>query len=124
MDPDIINKRQYYSGHYQVFGLNIQAICDAKLRFIYFAIAAPGRTNDARAVQKCTLLQQWLDSLQDTGYFLVGDNAYVLRDELLIPFSGNNVPERERAFNVFLSQLRIRIETAFGRLTTKWRIFR
>ena len=32
--------------------------------------------------------------------------------------------ETQRTFNYFLSQLRIRIEMAFGRMTTKWRILR
>lgn len=124
IDTDIINKRDYFSGHYQKFGLNVQAMCDARLRFIYFAVAAPGKTNDSRAVLKCESLCRWLDSLEDTDHYIVGDNAYVLRDECLIPFSGNSVSEVNRTYNFFLSQLRIRIEMAFGRLTTKWRIFR
>ena len=124
IDRDITDKRSYYSGHYQKFGLNVQAICDARLRFIYFAVAAPGRTNDARAILKCNRLCEWLDTLGDGKYFIVGDNAYVLADHLLIPFSGKSIPEINRTYNYFLSQLRIRIEMAFGRLTTKWRIFR
>ena len=32
--------------------------------------------------------------------------------------------EYHRAYNFYLSQLRIRIEMAFGRLTTKWRKLR
>lgn len=124
IDPDIQNKRDYYSGHYQTFGLNIQAICDDKLHFLYFAVAAPGMTNDARAILKCVKLSRWIKSLEHTPYFLIGDNAYVLSDQLLIPFSGSNMTENQRTYNYFLSQLRIRIEMAFGRLTTKWRILR
>ena len=125
IDSDIIDKRSYFSGHYQRFGLNIQAICDSRLRFIYFAVAAPGRTNDARAFLKCHELRKWIDNvLSSTKYYFVGDNAYVLCDELLIPYSGTHIPEIERTYNFFLSQMRIRIEMAFGRLTTKWRIFR
>lgn len=122
---DVTNQRDYFSGHYQCFGLNIQAICDHKLRFIFFAVTSPGKTGDARAFNKCIKLGRWIDAkLKNTGFFLVGDNAYVLRDELLIPFSGSSITEVQRTYNFFLSQLRIRIEMAFGRLTTKWRIFR
>ena len=32
--------------------------------------------------------------------------------------------EDQRTYNFFLSQMRIMIECAFGRLTTKWRVFR
>lgn len=54
---------------------------------------------------------------------LVDDNAYVLSDQLLIPYSGNHLTESERTYNYYLSQMRIRIEMVFGQLTTKWRIF-
>ena len=125
IDKDINNNRDYFSGHYQCFGLNIQAICDHKMRFIYFGVAAPGKTGDARAFNKCVKLGRWMEKhLKNSPFFFVGDNAYVLSDELLIPFSGNSMTEAQRTYNFFLSQLRIRIEMAFGRLTTKWRIFR
>ena len=124
-DDVIANKRDYFSGHYQCFGLNVQAICDHRLRFIYFSVAAPGKTGDARAFNKCVKLNKWVDKfLKGSPYFFVGDNAYVLCDELLITYSGRNMTEAQRTYNYFLSQMRIRIEMAFGRLTTKWRIFR
>lgn len=124
IDRDITNKRAYYSGHYSRFGLNVQAVCDARLRFIYFAVAAPGGTNDARAIRRCHLFNEWIEKIKGKGYFIVGDNAYVLSDETLIPFSGRALTDHQRTYNFFLSQLRICIELAFGRLTTKWRIFR
>ena len=44
---------------------------------------------------------------------------------MIIPFSGSQKhDEYKRSYNFYLSQQRIRIEMAFGRLTTKWRIFR
>ena len=44
---DVSNPSDYFSGHYQRFGYNVQAACDANLRFIYFTVAGPGKTNDA-----------------------------------------------------------------------------
>ena len=115
---------KYHSGHYQRYGINVQAVSDSEGRLYYVALAAPGRTNDARAFDKCTTLRQWLDQLPD-AYFLLGDNAYPLSDDLLIPFSGSlrDLPLND-AYNFYLSQLRIRVEQAFGFLTNKWRIFR
>mmetsp|Transcript_6245 Transcript_6245/g.12916 ORF Transcript_6245/g.12916 Transcript_6245/m.12916 type:complete len:426 (-) Transcript_6245:105-1382(-) len=114
----------YFSGHYMRFGLNVQAICDANLRFIYFGVAAPGRTNDNKGFRRCEKLCRWMDTLPE-GHFLIGDNAYTLSDKMLVPFSGVAARrENNRTYNFYLSQLRIRIEMAFGRLTTKWRIFR
>jgi hypothetical protein len=121
---DVDNPGDYFSGHYQRFGLNVQAACDANLIFIYVSVAAPGRTNDQRAFKRLTRLNRWLQSLA-SGFFFGGDNAYPLLNNLLIPFSGSQAHDpSKRSFNFLLSQLRIRIEMAFGRLSTKWRIFR
>jgi hypothetical protein len=43
--------RAYYSGHYQSYGLNCQAMCDASLQFHLFTVIAPGQTNDAIFLQ-------------------------------------------------------------------------
>jgi len=122
--PSVRNALDYRSGHYQRYGLNIQAMCDANLRFLYFGVVAPGKTNDLRAFNRCLELRQWLQSLPEE-YFIIGDNAYQLSNKVLIPFSGSEKHQTyKRTYNFYLSQLRIRIEMAFGRLTTKWRIFR
>jgi hypothetical protein len=122
--PDICNQRDYFSGHYQIFGVNVQAICDAHLSFLYLSVAGPGGMNDIRAIGKCTELVRFIEAMPEQ-YFLLGDNAYALSEKILIPFSGaqKKVVEND-AYNYYLSQLRIRIEQAFGLLTTKWRIFR
>lgn len=35
---DFDNPRSYYSDHYECFGVNLEAACDAKLRFIYIGL--------------------------------------------------------------------------------------
>jgi hypothetical protein len=52
--------RSYYSGHYQSYGLNCQAMCDSRLRFLLFTVIAPGQTNDAVAYEE-TGLHEILD---------------------------------------------------------------
>jgi hypothetical protein len=42
--PRVVNPRAFYSGHYCSMGLNVQAVCDARLRFTYLAVAAPGKS--------------------------------------------------------------------------------
>mmetsp|Transcript_2840 Transcript_2840/g.5176 ORF Transcript_2840/g.5176 Transcript_2840/m.5176 type:complete len:413 (-) Transcript_2840:41-1279(-) len=122
--PTLMNAADYFSGHYQRFGLNVQAMCDANLLFMYVGVAAPGKTNDLRAFNRLIELKNWFDELPP-NYFVGGDNAYPLQNSLLIPFSGaERFEPYKRSYNFLLSQLRIRIEMAFGRLTTKWRIFR
>ena len=36
------NLRAYYSGHYSVMGLNVQAVCYERLRFSFIAVAGAG----------------------------------------------------------------------------------
>ena len=96
-------------------------MCNADCRFIFLCLAAPGKTNDSVAIRK-TLLPAWLDALPP-GYFTAADCAYSITEHLVAPYSGpQQYIEAYDNFNFYLSQLRIRIEMAFGLLVTKWQI--
>lgn len=124
MPRDVSNQVDYFSGHYHCYGLNVQAMCDPDLVFLYLAVAAPGKVNDIRAFYRCGHILEWLEALPEQ-YHIVGDNAYPLSLRILIPFSGAEYDdEANRTYNFYLSQMRIRIEMAFGLLTSKWRILR
>ena len=121
---EVSNQKSYYSGHYKNFGLNCQAICTHNLTFIYFGVVAPGSTNDIIAITKTDNLMDEIRKLAP-GRFLVGDTAYKLMEHLLTPFTGSQqLDQGKDAFNFILSQVRIRIEMAFGRLTNKFRILK
>jgi hypothetical protein len=94
--------------------LNIQEMCDPNLVFMYVAVAGPGRIIDSRAFSCCTGLIEWFETLPD-WCFVSADNAYPSTTKMLVPH------KYHRAYTFYLSQLRIRIEMAFGQLTTKWR---
>jgi hypothetical protein len=115
------NVGAYFSGHFCTYGVNVQAMCDADCHFIFLCLAAPGKTNDSVAIRK-TSLPAWLDTLPP-GYFTAADCAYSITEHLVAPYSGpQQYIEAYDNFNFYLSQLRIRIEMAFGLLVTKWRI--
>ena len=117
------NVKAYFSGHYQCYGVNIQGVCDSKCRFTFLAAAAPGGANDIVAFRRCKL-QEKINSLP-VGQYVVGDNAYVCSEHLLTPFSGNEKFEsRKDSFNFYISQLRIRIEMAFGMMANKFQILK
>ena len=44
-----LNTRQFFSGHYQRIGLNVQAMVDSNLKFLYAAILKGGRSSDYKA---------------------------------------------------------------------------
>ena len=88
MPSDVPNPTDYRSGHYQRYGLNVQAMCNPNLRFAYISVAGPGKMNDARAFRRLEGLKYWLEHLED-GFFCSGDNAYPLKNNILIPYSGS-----------------------------------
>jgi len=117
------NISSYFSGHYHCYGINVQAVSDSRCRFIYLSCRSPGGTGDSRAFHG-TALSYFLQEIP-RGFYLVGDAAYTLSSTLLIPFSGADKRNRHNdVFNFHLSQLRIKIEQAFGLLVNKWRVFK
>jgi hypothetical protein len=114
-------RNDFRSGHKKRIGLNVQALCDTKLRFLLVSCICPGKTNDWSAYSK-SIIRQLVEELPD-GFYIMGDAAYVNSEHLLTPFPGKNLDEREDSFNFFQSQLRIRVEMAFAQLVGRWGIF-
>ena len=112
------NVQAFFSGHYMTYGHNIIVVCDSSCRFIYMAANSPGGCNDLAAYRNSTLP----DKVKDLpiGKFIVGDNASTCSENLLTPFSGGvKITKKNDIYNFYLSQLRIKIECAFGRLVSK-----
>ncbi|KAI2492014.1 nuclease [Fragilaria crotonensis] len=117
------NPGAFRSGHYGVYGLNVQAVCDYRSRFNFFAVAAPGKCADQLAFER-TSLPALMEALP-IGKYLVGDAAYSVSEKMLVPFTGSQRSNANNdAYNFCLSQLRIRIEMAFGLMSNKWRVLR
>eukprot|EP00904_Undaria_pinnatifida_P010124 jgi/Undpi1/6241/HiC_scaffold_20.g08725.m1 len=62
-----------------------------------------------------------VDELRD-GYYIFGDSAYPLSDKLLTCYPGTGLGPELRSFSFHLSQLRIKVEQAFGILVQIWGI--
>ena len=72
--PSVQNSADYHSKHYECYGLNVQAVCDSNLQFIYFLVAGPEKTNDGRVINCCSSFLDWFESLP-AKFYVVGDNA-------------------------------------------------
>ena len=114
MPRGVPNQADFFSQHYKAYGLNIQvqAMCDTNLLFLYVAVTGPVK------LSCCTGLIDWFKTLRD-WCFVSADNMYPLTLKMLVPHHATELlSEYYRAYNFYLSQLRIRIEMAFRRLTT------
>lgn len=118
---EVGNVRAFFSGHYQCFGMNVQAACDAHCRFLFIGIAAPGVMPDRDAVNKVSL-GKLVENLPD-GFVAIADAAYTATEHMCALFYGYQAKKEENdAFNFYASQCRIRIEMAFGLMTMKWEL--
>jgi hypothetical protein len=118
---EVKNVRSFFSGHYQCYGVNVQAACDHHCRFTFLGVAAPGVTGDRDAIDLVALgsLVKNLPGL----YCVIVDCAYTATEKLVPIFRGDMARiSRNDVFNFYASQLRIRIEMAFGLMVQKWGI--
>lgn len=56
-------------------------------------------------------------------YYFVGNDAFKLRRDFMKPYKGNNLSESQKIFNYRLSRGRRCVESAFGILVMRWRLF-
>jgi DDE superfamily endonuclease len=64
----------YYSGYYCCYGLNIQVVYDVNMYFIFFSVAAPGKSSDQAALEKTSLHS--IISQLPLGLYIIGDAVY------------------------------------------------
>ena len=105
--------------------MNLQAVCDAKRRFLSISILYGASASDLlsfKASYLRILLQR--PGFLAPGLCLFGDNAYVNRAFMATPYPNvTNDTERD-SYNFFHSQLWINIECAFGLLVNRWGFLR
>jgi hypothetical protein len=96
------NPRLYHSGHYNANGLNVQAICDFWLCFLFFVVTKPGGSSDFIAYEKLSI-KDVIENLPD-GIYIVADAAYMLTQHIIVSFTGGNWQDAAKdAYNYYLS---------------------
>ena len=73
-EAGLAGTKRFFSGHYQTFGMNVQAVCDSYMRFTFISMKAPGSSSDLVAFETSSLFA-YMTSLA-IGLYLIGDNAY------------------------------------------------
>ena len=125
------NKKITYWNHHNYTSMNILAVCDFKMRFIYTRIGVPGRAHDSKILTHCARHDNYFPFPSSEKYFLV-DSGYPNRRGFLAPyrgeayhpnhFAGRRPTTLRETFNKRHSSLRSVIERTFGVWKGKWSI--
>ena len=108
------------------FSINLQAICDADRKFIWYSMDTAGGTHDSLAFKLSDLGMKLDENGIKEGYWIAGDDAYACSEWLLCPYSKQSCrgyQERDD-FNFYQSRCRINIECAFGMLVHRFGVLR
>ncbi|XP_031329213.1 putative nuclease HARBI1 [Photinus pyralis] len=103
---------EIYRNRKQFFSFNVQAVCDADLRFINIVARWQGSAHDSTIFNNSRLRAR-LEQNEFDGCVIVGDSGYAVKPYLLTPLSNPHTRE-ENLYNE--SQIRTRnvIERCFG----------
>lgn len=113
------------------------ALVDANYKFLYVDIGTNGRVGDAGVYAKSKLktcltdrsilnipAEKKLPNVPSTTPFVVlADDAFPLSYNVMKPYSMKNITTEERIFNYRLSRGRRMVESAFGILASRFRVF-
>ena len=120
-----VDSGKFFCGRKHKFGLNLQAVCDHKKRFLNISILFPASCSDFIAFESAPLrFQMEEEGFLAPGLCLFGDNAYVNRFYMATPYPNVGSNSAKDIYNFYHSQLRINIECAFGILVSRWGILR
>jgi hypothetical protein len=129
------NSGSMYYNYKQYYSIVLQALADARYRFIAIDIGAYGKQSDGgifcrRSVYHL-LNSNNINMPDDEGlplfdvklsFVMLGDEAYPLLSYLMRPFPRRQLTESKRDRNYRLSRGRRVVESAFDILAAKWRI--
>ena len=87
LKKEVHNVKSYFSGHYQTYGINIQAACNHNCHFLFIGGGWAWHNGDREAVKESGLSE--LEKLPGLLY-CIGDCAYIPTEHLIPIYSADN----------------------------------
>ncbi|XP_010412502.1 PREDICTED: putative nuclease HARBI1 [Camelina sativa] len=126
-------KEKYWNLRKQHPTMNVLAICNFKMEFIYTYVGTPGRAHDSKILTYCAQNDEYFPTPPEGRYFLV-DSGYPNRKGYLSPYRrtryhphqwpGGPPTNENEMFNKRHSSLRSVVERTFGVWKGKFAIIR
>jgi len=126
-----------YFNYKHTHSIVLMAIADAEYKFLYIDVGCNGRISDGGVFNKCSFAKAMNRNLlnlpepcplpgrtKPIPYFLVADDAFAMRENVMKPYPSRSLPLNQRLLNYRLSRARRVVENSFGVLTARFRIFR
>ncbi|XP_066589549.1 putative nuclease HARBI1 [Prorops nasuta] len=114
-----------YCNRKKFFSINLMAVVDADMKFIYVYCGEAETLHDARVLRRSNLYNVAEEStslLFPNETFIIGDAAYPSLSWLVPPFKDNgHLSQHQQEFNYMLSSTRMVVERAFGYLKGRFR---
>ena len=135
-----------YFNYKSTFSINLMGIVGHNYTFIAYDIGSPGRMSDSGIWNLSPLRNLFSPSGNDNplnippahvlisplniadsrnrpiDYHLIADDGFGISEQLMKPYSGNNLTASEQVFNYRLSRARQVVEVAFGILANRFRV--
>jgi len=100
-----VDAGKFFCGRKHKFGLNMQAVCDSRRRFIDVSIRNPASASDFLSFATSSLYSKLaVAGFMDPGLTLYGDNAYVNCETMTSPFPNVGAGFKDD-FNFYQSQV-------------------
>ena len=89
------------------------AMCSADMKLTFAHVGAPGSVGDCGVFQRSGL-GPYIEKNLPSGWHILGDSAFPIREWLLTPYKHTlDLEEGKRMFNYQLSKVRMTIERCF-----------
>jgi hypothetical protein len=109
-----------YFNYKEYFSFVLLAVCDADYTFTYVDIGSYGRSSNSSIFKQTPFYKRMMDNTLHipapthatrtvdtiTPFMFVGDEAFVLSENVLRPYGGKNLSEQKKIFNYRLSRAR------------------